>query len=377
VEAFTWDESFETHLGAVDSQHHRLVDLINDLGNLLADPAGPPPAELTRVHGELVAYAGYHFAEEERLMAEAEVDGRHRWSHQREHREFRRHVLAVASAEVEPSGAQERYLLTFLVHWLSYHILGVDQAMARQIQAIDSGLSPAQAFDREVEGQDKASRLLLGSVGALFEVLADRNQELLVLSQSLDKRVRERTGALESANGELRDLVAKVERMARTDSLTGLPNRLHAMSRLSSAFAAAVRHGRALGCLLVDSDDFKQVNDTAGHEAGDTVLKSVAEALRGAVREGDEVCRLGGDEFLVVCPETTLEGALSLGERLRAAVAGLRVEVPGGEWKGSISVGAATLLPTMERYEDLYRAADAAVYAAKRRGRNCVAGAEG
>lgn len=374
MQAFAWDSSFETHVGDVDAQHHRLVDLINALGTLMAEGGEVLPAVLQRAHQDLEVYASHHFGEEERLMAEVQVDLRHRNHHRAEHELFREYVAAAIASDRHTTAGEENRLLTYLVNWLTYHILGADQAMARQIHAIQAGSSPAQAFDREVASREATSRLLLRSVSELFDMLSARNRELVALNRTLEERVADRTLALSTANGELRELVARVEHMAMTDSLTGLPNRRYAMTRLAAAWAAAVRHGRGLGCLLADADGFKQVNDTSGHEAGDRVLTELARTLRGAARESDEVCRVGGDEFLVICPETALDGALQLGERLRAAVAGLRVPLQSGPWNGSVSVGAAALLG-MSSFEDLLRAADAGLYEAKRRGRNCVAAA--
>jgi diguanylate cyclase (GGDEF)-like protein len=200
-----------------------------------------------------------------------------------------------------------------------------------------------------------------------------RNRELVELAQSLEARVVERTQALSGANAELQHLVRRVEHMALTDFLTGLPNRRHAMERMAAARAAAVRHGQPLACMLIDADGFKQVNDAHGHEAGDGVLKALAARIRESVRAEDDACRLGGDEFLVVCPQTPLDGAVRVAERVREAVAGLNVPAGAGAWRGSVSVGVAALTPAMLDFEALMRAADEAVYLAKRRGRNCVA----
>ncbi len=374
MEVFPWSPSFETHVGEVDAQHRHLVALINGLGALLAEGGEVPPPALLRTIKKLRAYASYHFAEEEQLMAEAKVDGRHQDRQRREHRVFTEHVAAAIRSG--PTDSQEAHrLLTYLVHWLTYHILGADQAMARQIHAIHSGSSPAAAFEREAEREDPVLHLLLGSVSELFTLLSGRNRELTELNRTLEQRVAERTTELTRANDYLRELVTQVERLAMTDSLTDLPNRRYAMIRLAGAWAGAVRHGRPLSCLLVDADGFKQVNDTSGHAAGDRVLVRLAQALRAGARESDEVCRLGGDEFLVICEDTPLEGALALGERLRAAAAGLRVELAGGVWHGSVSVGAAAVCEGMKDFDELLRAADAGVYQAKRRGRNCVAAA--
>lgn len=368
MEAFVaWDAEFETGIDAVDGQHRKLFDLINQLSAAMAEEGDLPGEALRRAQKELVDYAHRHFDDEEQLMASAGVDARHQEHHRREHQAFRDHVLAGA-ADWAPGE-----LLAYLVNWLTYHILGIDQSLARQIHAIGTGTSPELAYEYDEQCQNASSRLLLRSVSQLFEQLSERNRELTALTRTLEHRVAERTQDLAAVNEELRELVLKLEHTAMTDALTGLPNRRYAMTRLSAAWTSAARHGRSLACLLVDADGFKQVNDTCGHEAGDVVLVRLSEALRRAVRESDEVCRLGGDEFLVICPETPLDGALVVGERLRQAVAALRVEVPGGAWKGSISVGAAAAQSGMSTFEELLKSADLGVYEAKHRGRNCVA----
>jgi hemerythrin len=91
--------------------------------------------------------------------------------------------------------------------------------------------------------------------------------------------------------------------------------------------------------MMIDADSFKQINDTQGHDAGDSVLRALSKQLLHAVRNDDIVCRLGGDEFLIICAGTPLDGAMMLAESIREEVAALRVPAGAGEWVGSISVG--------------------------------------
>ena len=145
------------------------------------------------------------------------------------------------------------------------------------------------------------------------------------------------------------------------------------MEQLAALWADAIREEAELACMMVDGDGFKQVNDTYGHDAGDQVLRELSAALRNAVRTDDLVCRLGGDEFFVLCPKTPMAHATQLAERIREHIAGLRVRVGGGTWVGSVSVGVAVRRADMTDPLALVKAADNAVYAAKRQGRNCVA----
>lgn len=125
--------------------------------------------------------------------------------------------------------------------------------------------------------------------------------------------------------------------------------------------------------MMIDADGFKKINDQYGHDAGDEVLRELSRQLRYALRTDDVVCRLGGDEFLVICPATSLAGAMHAAEVLRQEIAKLQVAVSGGgHWQGSISVGVAVRTAAMQGPEDLIRAADDGVYIAKRNGRNRV-----
>jgi diguanylate cyclase (GGDEF)-like protein len=116
----------------------------------------------------------------------------------------------------------------------------------------------------------------------------------------------------------------------------------------------------------------KEINDSYGHDAGDIVLRELSKQLKYFVRTDDIVCRLGGDEFLIICPRTDKEGLLYIAEWMHAQIAELTIPVPGGAWRGSISVGIAVKTSAMKEPEELIKAADNGVYAAKKAGKNCV-----
>jgi hemerythrin len=137
-------------------------------------------------------------------------------------------------------------------------------------------------------------------------------------------------------------------------------------------WSESIESDTLLACMMIDADHFKEVNDTYGHDAGDVVLCELAKTLQHAVRNDDIVCRLGGDEFLIICPDTDQDGGMHIAELARKAVSALRVSTGDGVWNGSISVGLAARSPDMESHEDLIKAADKSVYEAKRDGRNCV-----
>ena len=157
---------------------------------------------------------------------------------------------------------------------------------------------------------------------------------------------------------------------ALTDLLTGLPNRRAAMDQLQQAWSAADRSNQPLSVMAIDVDHFKQINDTYGHAAGDRVLREAAEVLRVSARRRDSVCRIRGEEFLVICPNTDIKSALQSAERLRATLAAHRIVIGQSPHHITISVGVASRHANMADTDALLSLADQALYAAKQGGRN-------
>lgn len=157
---------------------------------------------------------------------------------------------------------------------------------------------------------------------------------------------------------------------ALTDLLTGLPNRRSAMDQLEQAWSAASRSGTPLSVMVIDIDHFKHINDTYGHATGDIVLREAADTLRAAARREDSVCRIGGEEFLVICPNTPLRAALQSAERLRAALEANRIAIGESAQSITASIGVATREPGTIDTDALVSAADQALYVAKNAGRN-------
>jgi diguanylate cyclase (GGDEF)-like protein len=140
---------------------------------------------------------------------------------------------------------------------------------------------------------------------------------------------------------------------------------------LAQALPHSARYGEPLSILMIDLDHFKKVNDTHGHLVGNDVLKELANILRTQARQADAVCRYGGEEFLVISPNTSLSAASLLGERLRATVS--CYNFPGVPWTITVSIGIATYEPKRDRDANaLIARADSALYLAKNEGRNVV-----
>ena len=359
MNAFQWDPCFVTGLAKVDVQHRELVNIMNQYGDSLMKSTGASQEEVDHVFGELADYAKYHFNEEEAMMRTSGVDGRHIKSHIQAHVKFLDDVTTMHMATDRANRESASNLLTYLTNWLAYHILGMDKNMARLMTAIKAGRTSREAYLGEQRDSDPATTMLLRSMTILFDQVSERNRALSELNQTLEARVELRTSELAI--------------MAMTDVLTGLPNRRHAMRCLEQCWQESEKAGTPLACMMIDADGFKIINDSYGHAAGDEVLFQLARCLKQSVRNDDVVCRLGGDEFLIICDHTTLSGAMTTAENIRVAVSELRVPAGAAFWSGSVSIGVAERTPTMEVCDDLLKLADSAVYEAKRAGRNRVA----
>ncbi len=171
----------------------------------------------------------------------------------------------------------------------------------------------------------------------------------------------------------LRNRLEQTVELALTDALTGLHNRHYMQTHLQTLVSDSIANLRELSILISDIDHFKQVNDTYGHDVGDMVLKEFAARLRRNTRGADLACRLGGEEFVLIMPDTTIQRAYQTGERLRALIAAEPFSIGGGKSiRVTTSVGLATLQKLEDTPDTLIKRADNGLYAAKRRGRNRV-----
>jgi diguanylate cyclase (GGDEF)-like protein len=184
---------------------------------------------------------------------------------------------------------------------------------------------------------------------------------------------RIRDPRLRAAFGELAGRVAQTWVQATIDPLTGIANRQTVLTRVDEELARATRYHRPLSLILVDIDHFKRCNDTHGHISGDAILRHVAQLIAANVRAVDLAGRYGGEEFLIVLPETDPDAAASLAEKLRRIVAGTELRLPDGNVVAvTLSAGVAGGLGDVLRSDALVRDADAAMYSAKALGRDQV-----
>ncbi len=242
--------------------------------------------------------------------------------------------------------------------------------LAAAADALRDGNLGARA---KLDGKDE-----MATLGQTFDRMAEALEKQ---TETLHELVDYRTRELHKANRELmatmeqlKEANEQLESLARTDALTGLANRRHLKETLAFHFALARRGERPLAFVMVDVDHFKNYNDTHGHPEGDKVLRTLSDLLRKRVRQTDVACRYGGEEFAIMFPDTELAQAELAAEAIRK-----RVEYhdfphgsqqPGGRL--TVSIGVAALADEMQEPMDLVARADAALYEAKRTGRNRV-----
>ena len=256
MKTFVWDSNFTTGLDTVDAQHHRLVDLINQLGTSLI-AGGQTDDALEAVFGELAAYAQYHFTEEEGLMAAQAVDPRHQEMHRRHHAQFIDQVSSMWAARHTVANPAE-VLHGFLAAWLGYHILGEDQDMARQIVRIRAGETPAAAFDHAQLAVDHGTAALLGALGNLYHVLSEQNRDLAAANLHLEERVAERT----------RELAHKVDELQTTRDELLQSEKMASLGRMVAGFAHEVNTpvGVAVGAASHIAEALAAIRELLGVE---------------------------------------------------------------------------------------------------------------
>lgn len=324
---FNWSDSFLTGIDSVDVQHLHLQSLINDLASSALGPTKENSAGFSESLEALEDYARCHFIEEEVLMQEAGVDPRFIQVHIAQHQNF---LEEIANLGRGPSNEALEGSLTFLLSWLTHHILDIDMSMARQLRSIQEGASAAEVYEAERSRKRGPTDPLLAHI-----------------------------------RKEHREAEEHVRRLAYYDTLTGLPNRARFIEYVQKAIRPDSECTVAL--LLLDLDRFKEVNDTLGHDFGDELLQQIGARLRSIMFDSDVVARIGGDEFGILakiatagCIQRVLE-KISLALDAPIMIDGLPIVV-------EASVGVALSPQHGVHATRLLQRADVAMYHAKSTG---------
>ncbi len=222
--------------------------------------------------------------------------------------------------------------------------------------------------------QEYAMIIYADMIGVLFDYHG--------MMSNMQHQLNERTAELRNALEESERLRKRYEEMSVIDHLTKLYNRRYFFSEVSSALARAIRYEQPFSLMMMDLDHFKDVNDNYGHDCGDELLKFIADCLSRFTREGDTLARYGGEEFIMALPNTNLDGALQLAERIRQTIENNDFTCKGQVIKQTISIGLTSIDNYQERKEevanftpqvaDLIRESDRALYFVKQHGRNGV-----
>lgn len=288
------------------------------------------------------------------------------------------HTVAVARNGVEALAMVKDFMpQVIMTDWIMPEMDGIEFCRALRRNPLWRNiyvfmLTAQESTDRLVEAFE---------AGANDYMTKPINPKVLGARLSAGQRVVQLQEELEYERQQLHtysvELAASNQRyqqLALTDVLTDLPNRRFANEHLERQWALAQRNNSPLSCMMVDIDYFKQVNDTYGHKVGDDALKQVANALQLSVRKQDVVCRLGGEEFLVICPDVQAQSFYRYAERLRQNVSDIVINdtVSGKSFKLTVSIGAASKKQSVLSSEMLLQLADKRLYTAKENGRNCT-----
>lgn len=369
IKMFVWNENFETGIDIVDKQHKHLVDLINNIAEHI-NLSTLDFKDMNFFLQEVIDYTIYHFNDEEKLMKKVKINKDFFSNHKKNHNTFIYTVKELASSINEENMLMNaKALLDFLINWLAFHILGQDKIFGAQYHMIKDGLTPDEAYEKLMKDIDNKTEPLVHSLTTLFSILTDRNQELTELKNNLEEKVKEKTK-------ELVDKNIKLEYLSQTDQLTELKNRRFGMEVIKKLYEE-INDNNPLSVIMIDADNFKCVNDEFGHNIGDKVLIALSKTLKDNIRTDDIVCRLGGDEFLIICPYTNKSGALTLAKHLLSIIKNMKIMVGTRNskkvyWQSSASLGVASSEDNIKSFQDLIKIADIKMYEAKNNGKNCV-----
>jgi diguanylate cyclase (GGDEF)-like protein len=284
-----------------------------------------------------------------------------------ENNAFREHIVRLERLTSDNSRQQARLLQLNL---MTAGKLDANDQRSRVLNIILEMKSEEQSLLAGRTSQaDKISRATLNAISA-FSVIAVLACVFGYWGTVSNLRSRERVEkALSESESRLTSLLAKEQELARVDPLTTVPNRRAFYEALDKERVRSLRYRRPFTIAYVDLDNFKRVNDSLGHAAGDELLVQVAMGLRSNLRASDYVGRLGGDEFAILLPETDATAAKLVLRKLRLR---LLEEMKAHSWQMTFSIGAATFLDPPDSLDVIVRMADETMYAIKARGKDNV-----
>lgn len=290
------------------------------------------------------------------------------------------HAGNLSSPFATPAQAEQTLGLNHLMQQLSYQLqtsLDIDEVLSQFSHEIKTfvahdylGYSNNQkncAFSLGKDARCQLSHQLILQDERLGKLVLSRKRKFTKIeTEAVKKLISVLLYPLRNAL-----LYKEAVRAAQKDALTGIGNRAALNEALVREIEVAQRHGRTLGMIIFDIDHFKKINDTYGHNTGDCLLKALTHTAEDTIRNSDQVFRYGGEEFVVLLPETSIKGVKRLAERIRRNLESLECICEGHHIKMTASFGAA-VLDTEETEESFFIRTDKALYKAKNEGRNCT-----
>ncbi len=351
IDLFPWNSKFETGIEIIDSQHKGLVALINKLA--VAITFEEKKEDLDLIFISLAKYAEAHFSTEEKIWEKYFQHNQDFIHHQLSHKKFIDKVTHLQrKIHTHPSEELEKKILSFLSRWLAFHILDDDMRMSYITKLMDEGFSLEESKKKEAISGHKFNENILETTINMYEHLS---QNTIALYQEINKR--------EAAE-------KKLTFIAQHDGLTQLPNRRLFAEVANFSLHRAKRNSHQEFLMFIDIDGFKMINDQYGHQIGDELLVLIAERLKKCIRLEDIIARFGGDEFLVhLAGHCEIEDAKKIAEKINQSIA-QDFKLSRVTAKVSASIGIAHFPEDADNIDDLLEKADAAMYKAKKAGKN-------
>lgn len=292
-------------------------------------------------------------------------------------RRLRRQAIQIGVATLAPTLSGTLLILLLIRLWITKPLETMSSYLvALRVENLNDPLIARRSKSRRPDEIDQvviAINRMRKYLGKNIATRIRNENELRSHRERLGSLVKERTAELEEKTLQLQLQSENFEKMANTDALTGACSRRFFIEMSEREMARCARNGASLAMLLLDIDNFKKINDVYGHAVGDKVLVSLVSACKAHLREIDMLGRLGGEEFGLLLPEISLDGALAAAERLRTLTESLTIQPSETvELRFTVSIGLCMLSDGQDNYQSLIEQADHALYEAKDDGRNCV-----
>lgn len=357
---FEWNNNYNIGSEIINQQHQQLFVLVNKVLNLALSKDEIDQNEYKFIYNQLLEYSFYHFNVEEKYMEDNGLDSEYILMHKRIHHQFVIYLQEQRKKEVTFKDIFD--LVDYYVRWIVQHVLEIDKCIVSQIEFINQGKSSKEAYAQAKTQKREIVEPLLSIIKVLYNVLLEKSIEIQNINKELELKVALRTNELQELNSMLQEL-------NQHDTLTKLHNRHYVMLKLDELILNWQRYDQPFSLLFIDIDKFKLVNDIYGHEAGDKILIWTANLLKSTVRDVDIACRIGGDEFVIICPHTTIDQAIHVGNRINEAVSQKKF-MEYQKWIPSLSIGVTQINNNKQNSNDLLKEADQAMYIAKNSGGN-------